>query len=356
MLLLLTDLVIDVECSLFADYAVPILPVKYQKMIGPGFATKYFGTPGRMAKYREQNIKDVSDAGFKNLRLRSSGENEKFPFDQYRINISRVVDDCLKYNVIPIVAYANAEVQSYANETNRAKYLAWWEAVATLLKDRDYRLSFNLFIEIGFATCPAPPCKESLRKNKAVYNEWTAAVIKTIRGTGGNNAKRIILLACPAKTAMGLTEIDRDIFEDDLYLMVEWHIYAAGPTHEVPTSKKYWEGEGDNYGKAHVDTAIAYATNWTRETGILTYLGAWMAQHNGANGLNQSEVISFTKYFVKALGEEGIPWSLNALENMYYEPVESRWVTELRWNYDVYLNMSLVLEAIKETMAPYYIE
>ena len=89
--------------------------------------------------------------------------------------------------------------------------------------------------------------------------------------TGGNNAKRILFLSSPGKTAVGLPKIDPEIYRNDSYLMAEWHIYASGPV-KKPTSLKYWIGSGDGtgVGKENVRIAIKNGTNFTENTGLLT--------------------------------------------------------------------------------------
>ena len=47
----------------------PILATKYWKKAAQGFATNYFKTL-KFEKYDKENIKDISDEGFKNVRLR----------------------------------------------------------------------------------------------------------------------------------------------------------------------------------------------------------------------------------------------------------------------------------------------
>ena len=79
-------------------------------------------------------------------------------------------------------------------------YVDWWTAVAKQLKDKDYRLSFNLFTELGKDTCKRNnKSSESLRKKTHKYNIWTRNVTKAIRKTGGNNAQRILILGSPEK-------------------------------------------------------------------------------------------------------------------------------------------------------------
>lgn len=60
----------------------PILAVDYARdVMKQGFATNYFKTDPPAKKYREQNIKDVHDRGFRNLRLRCRADLYDAPYE-----------------------------------------------------------------------------------------------------------------------------------------------------------------------------------------------------------------------------------------------------------------------------------
>ena len=225
----------------------------------------------------------------------------------------------------------------------------WWTAVAKQLKDKDYRLSFNLFTELGKDTCKRNnKSSESLRKKTHKYNLWTRNVTKAIRKTGGNNAQRILILGSPKKTAKDLSKIDKIIYKNDPYMMAEWHIYASGPN-KVLASKKYWSDNGTSGGRNNVKTAIKHATDYTKKSDLLTYLGAWMPQDNANGSITESEAINFARFFVAELGKVNIPWSLNALDN-YYNTKNKTWLSGDQEIQKRKLNMSMILDNIRELM------
>jgi hypothetical protein len=225
--------------------------------------------------------------------------------------------------------------------------LKWWTAVANQLKDKDYRLSFNLFTELGVDICKKE-CGDSLRVDTVKYNEWTSKVVKAIRATKGNNAKRILILGSPGKTAKDLDDIDEKIYKKDKYLMAEWHIYASGPNKEGG-SMKYWKGNGEGVGHKNVKAAIEHATKFTAKRGLLTYLGAWMPTDNKKGSLNEEEVINFAEYFARSLKEAKIPWSLNVLDR-YYDTKKSEWITGKQKIKNAKINMEKVLQKIIDVM------
>ena len=145
----------------------PISTGWYRKLIGPGFSTNWFKTAEPMKKYSEQNIIDVHEKGFRNLRLRCradlySNDYTATNFTWFLGNLTTVVDHCLKHKVIPIISWIHHHAEAYATEKDREAYVAWWTAVAEQLKDKDYKLSFNLFTELGVDEC-GQNCGESLR-------------------------------------------------------------------------------------------------------------------------------------------------------------------------------------------------
>ncbi|CAH3154552.1 unnamed protein product, partial [Porites lobata] len=105
-----------------------------------------------------------------------------------------------------------------------------------------------------------------------------------------------------------------EIYENGDYIMAEWHIYASGPN-EKPGGQKYWKKNGTDKGRDNVKLAIEPATNFTRDR----------------------------------LCNAGVPWSLNALDR-YYDTKEKRWLKEKQEIKERSLNISEVLEDIRDVM------
>ena len=336
----------------------PIKPSDYQKVIGQGFATNWFKTSEPLANYNDKNIEDIHSKNFRNVRLRSRADLYSAPyntskFSRFLASLSSVVDKCLEVGIAPIVSWIHHEAEARATEGDRTNYVTWWTAVAKKLKNKDYRLSFNLFTELGIDGCGGKKstCGESLRMRPDKYNRWTSEVVKAIRKTGGNNAKRILILGSPAKTAKDLCLINESIYRNDSYMMAEWHIYASGPNKKIG-GQKYWRGDGTpkhKNGRENARVAIKQATDFTKGSNILTYLGAWMPTDNKNGSLNETEVIHFARFFACELRKENIPWSLNVLDR-YYDTKKSEWLTGIQDVKGRFLNMSKVLENIREVM------
>ena len=341
------------EASL-VDFSRSVSPEVYQRIIKQGFATNYFKSQSLAIKYRDQNIDDIYDKGFRNVRLRSRADLYTPPytaanFTLFLLKLTEVVDKCLEVGVAPIVSWIHHDAEARASEEDREDYLTWWRIVAETLKHKSYHLAFNLFTELGVDQC-GTSCEDSLRESPDKYNEWTSEVIRTIRATGGNNAERILILASPGKTSRGLLDIDESIYKNDDYLMVEWHDYAAGPN-KKSGSRRYWSGSGIEAQRKNLKNGIKRAKEFTEKSGLLSYFGAWMPRDNDKGALNEEEVISFAQFFVDELKNEQIPWSLNVLDD-YYDTSKSRWITGPQ---DLVegghpLHMSRVLESILAVM------
>ena len=201
-------------------------------------------------------------------------------------------------------------------------------------------------------------CAEALRLNTEKYHRWTSEVISIIRGTGGNNAERILILASSQKTTFGLEPRFIDTSYMDSYMMVDWHNYAAGPN-GLEMHPNYWSGKGTDEQKGRIRKAMLDANRFTARTGIPTYQGEWMPRDNRQGLLDQMEVMSFAKYFVELFKDAQIPWSLNSFDQ-YYDTETSTRRTEIqthsylrggrRVDFMFPLNMSLVLDTIVDAM------
>ena len=184
------------DCNPARSVCQPIYPADYQEVIGQGFATNWVKTAEPFSQYKSKNIEDVFSKGFRNVRLRSRADLYAPPYNAVNFtwflgNLTIVVDKCLETGIAPIISWIHHEAEAYAREDDRQNYVTWWTAVARKLKDRDYRLSFNLFTELGLDGCGGKKssCGESLRMRRDKYNRWTSDVVAAIRSSGGNNLK-----------------------------------------------------------------------------------------------------------------------------------------------------------------------
>ena len=278
------------------DDSQPISPEDYQVILGQGYTTNYFKSKKLAVRYRTENIQDVYDKGFRNLRIHSRADlfntTSETRFQEFLTTLTEVVDECLRVGVAPVISWIHHEAEANATEEHRQNYLDWWKRVALELKDRSYNLSFNLFNELGVDKSCGDMCADSLRVNKEKYNNWTQEVVWTIRATDGKNAQRILILGSPDKKSNGLVNIDPSIYTGDPYMMVEWHHYAAGP-YKYKSGLRFWSGNGSEEQRQTLRDDITIAKNFTRNTSLLSYFAEWMPKDNEGGSLDQSEVIAF---------------------------------------------------------------
>ena len=129
------------------NYDEPVSALDWAKGAGAGFSTNYFKTDDPMRKYNEDNVIHVKEAGFGNLRLRSSGsihttENATV-FNEFLDNLETVVDDCIRHGITPIISWLHHDAEIHPSEAYRQQYVQWWTGVAERLKDKNYRLEIR---------------------------------------------------------------------------------------------------------------------------------------------------------------------------------------------------------------------
>ena len=128
------------------NYNIPISATAYDDGAGQGFSTNYFKTQNPLSKYNESNIIDVAEFGFRNLRLRANASmhppDDDVKFSAFLDAMEKVVDDCLKHGIWPIISWLHHDAEIHPSETYRQRYIQWWVGVAERLKDKDYRFTF----------------------------------------------------------------------------------------------------------------------------------------------------------------------------------------------------------------------
>lgn len=314
----------DRESPLNATEAPPAKV--FQRKMGHGLATSWFKSYPPLG-YSKTWLTEIKKKGFRHVRIRVSASD----YRGSRLSIlTEAIDHTLANGLIPIISWVNHEAELRASERDQTEYLEWWTDVASRLKGRSELIGFNLFTEIGNDSGLA-------RANK--YNIWTRKVVKRIRAV---DPKRMIILSAPSKVVRSLKSIDEKIYQDDRFMLAEWHLYASGPNKKI--GDKHWEGLGSAADRKNVTSIFKQANQFTNQTGVPTYFGAWMPMDNNTAQLNQQEVEAFAKFFVKTARQNEIPWTLNA-DVQFIDWANNRWFVEKSWG-DLVLNMTSILNTI----------
>ena len=137
-------------------FSRPVLPADYQRSIKQGFSTDYFKTVPAM-EYRPENIQDIYDRGFRNLRLRVRADLYCPPYDNNNIlftwflgKLEEVVDRCLEVGVAPIISWIHHEAEAFATEEDRRHYVEWWTKVAEKLKRKNTAFPLTLWAQFTY--------------------------------------------------------------------------------------------------------------------------------------------------------------------------------------------------------------
>ena len=168
------------------------------------------GTPVEDAwtnvKVSERLIRSVKDAGFRSIRIPVSYLSKIGSAPNYKIDgawldrVQEVVDMAVKNNLYVIMnihgdGYSSVEggwilPEKEDQEGIKAKFGAVWKQIATRFKDYDHHMIFESMNEIG-AEIKTDPKIAAAYENINAYNQ---IFVDTVRKTGGNNAKRWLLI------------------------------------------------------------------------------------------------------------------------------------------------------------------
>ena len=232
----------------------------------------------------EKLIKSVKNAGFQSIRIPVSyftkiDDNNNYKIDQAWLDrVQEVVDYCVKYDLYAII---NMHGDGYntidgswllcngENQTEiKKKYEKVWEQIATRFKGYDEHLLFESMNEEFDGTYTEP--------NKEYYqniNDYNQIFVDTVRKTGGNNAKRWLII--PGwNTNIDYTAGDygfelptdeyrsKSINKKEKRIMISVHYYSpwdfCGGENGVITQ---WGNESTDASKANTTCGEAYIEN-----------------------------------------------------------------------------------------------
>lgn len=262
-----------------------------------------------METYDRQIVEDFRDMGISHVRIRVEDDADEQLFSV----LDRVIDDCLDCGVIPVLAYQADDMKNQPTQKNIDRVADWWQTVAERYRDKSYRLSFDLVIEVT----------DALNDKPELLNDIYEQMVSVIRQS---NPDRILTIS-PRLRSDPAHLSDLEIPSDtNRYLMAEWHFYAAGPS--KTNEKKLWT-TGTPAERQLVQSKVGKALQWQRETGIPTWVGARMpGNYNDGNDYTLDEQLSFASFVAQTLEDAEIPFAVNS-DTKFYERVEKRWYPEM---------------------------
>ena len=288
-------------CSIFpsakaadtAHAAAPIDPLVYQQMLGKGMDVDWCKTAAGMSLYRSDVPKDFKQAGISHVRIRVKDEATAGVLAL----LERQVSDCLETGLIPIIAYQADELKKDPSDKNLRRVEAWWRTVSEHFQDESFLLSFDLIIEVT----------DALKNQPERLNEIYERLVSVVRES---NPERIVMISPRLRSdATYLRDLTIPSAANG-YLMAEWHFYASGPSKENP--RKLWTS-GTAEEKALIQEKIDLALQGQEETGVPTWVGAWMpGNYNEGNTYTVDEQVAFASYMTQSLTDAGIPFAINS--------------------------------------------
>ena len=305
-------------CSLFpsaraadtAHAAAPIDPLAYQQMLGKGMDVDWCKTAAGMSLYHPDVPKDFKQAGISHVRIRVKDEAT----EELLALLERQVSDCLETGLIPIIAYQADELKNDPSDKNLRRVEAWWRTVSEHFQDESFLLSFDLIIEVT----------DALKDQPERLNEIYERLVSVVRES---NPERIVMISPRLRSdAAYLRDLTIPSAANG-YLMAEWHFYASGPSKENP--RKLWTS-GTAEEKALIQEKIDLALQWQKETGVPTWVGAWMpGNYNEGDTYTVDEQVAFASYMTQSLTDAGIPFAINA-DSHFYDREQHKWLEDMQ--------------------------
>jgi len=252
-----------------------------------GKTETYWGNP----KITKEFVKFVKDSGFTAIRLPVS-------WDQYSnqataeiesawLNrVKEVVQYCVDNDIHVIVnihwdgGWLENNVTPEKQVANNAKQKAFWEQIATLLRDFDERVIFAGTNEPNVKNPEESGSTQKTAEQMAVLMTYHQTFIDAVRATGGKNAYRTLIVQGPATdielTNKFMTQMPTDSAMNRL--MAEVHFYSPW-NYTGMTKDEDWGNQFFYWGKGfHSTIDTKHNPTWGEEAYIDTWFKAMKTQ------------------------------------------------------------------------------
>lgn len=296
--LILISIAISISLRIWAIDA-PISPQTMQNQLGHGFDVSWAEFKVKIEGYGVDEVLAMKAKGFQTARIRTALPADSTLFSY----LDRCINDCLNNDIIPIIAHNAGIFEANPSAENLQADIQWWDTIAKRYSDYSHKLLFNINIE----------WTDVAGKDSAIVNNYYRQITPVIRSS---NPTRILIyspIKISAPEYLSQMQIPASAGQ---YVMAEWHFYAAGPTKD-PTNKKYWT-TGTAEQKKLIYDEVKIAVDWQTQTGIPTWVGAWMAgNYNDGNDYTAAEQVVFASFMTHVLDSVEIPWAINTIDKFY---------------------------------------
>ena len=310
---LITSLMLTLTAFIVNAQPSAIAPCDYQQMLKKGIDVDWWGRSekNKYGDYSETAVKRFAQQGIKHVRFRL--HHYHFTDEDFKRLFSQI-NTCMQNELIPIIAFSAKPYKENPNAGEHEKVVEWWERMAERCKNLSPMVSFNLIVE------PSDQVKKDVAELNSLYEDCVSAIRKT-------NPKRIVFIAPPKLShPEGLKDLKIPSMGNG-YLMAEWHFYAAGPSKS--NDKKRWT-TGTAEEKQKIKKSIKVAVDWQKETGIYTWVGAWMpGAYNKDDNYSVKEQTGFASFMTQQLDKYGVPFAIVA-DHHFYDYKAEQWIPKYK--------------------------
>ena len=310
---LITSLMLTLTAFIVNAQPSAIAPCDYQQMLKKGIDVDWWGRSekNKYGDYSETAVKRFAQQGIKHVRFRL--HHYHFTDEDFKRLFSQI-NTCMQYELIPIIAFSAKPYKENPNAGEHEKVVEWWKRMAEKCKNLSPMVSFNLIVE------PSDQVKKDVAELNSLYEDCVSAIRKT-------NPKRIVFIAPPKLShPEGLKNLKIPSMGNG-YLMAEWHFYAAGPSKS--NDKKRWT-TGTAEEKQKIKKSIKVAVDWQKETGIYTWVGAWMpGAYNKDDNYSVKEQTGFASFMTQQLDKYGVPFAIVA-DHHFYDYKAEQWIPKYK--------------------------
>jgi len=266
-------------------------------------------------------IDKIKEMGFNTVRIPVTWAGHVGSAPNYTIDsawldrVEEVVNYVLDNDMYAIINLHHEEsswlIPTYSNQDRvTAQLTKLWEQIANRFKNYSDYLIFETMNEPRVIGSPNE-WSGGTYENRAVINSLNAAAVNTIRATGGNNAKRFIMIPTHAAAALTDTMNDLVIPNNDSRVIVSLHMYSPYYFAMVANSTPTW---GSNQDKSSLSGELDAIYNKFIRNGRAVVIG----EFGTIDKNNLSSRVAHAEYYTSEARKRGIPviwW-----DNGYYGP------------------------------------
>ena len=278
----------------------------------PRVAEMHWGNP-----LTTQEIVDtVYNKGFNAIRIPVTWDAFTSSGPAYNINtawlerVQEVVDYAISNDMYVILNMHHEnwiDLELGEMEQDLAQYTSMWNQIATRFAGYDEHLIFEALNEPREIGKPQE-WVGGTQEGREFVNDFTRTFVETVRTTGGNNDRRLLLIPGYAASSMEISLAAIEVPEDDM-IAVSVHAYIPYNFALNTSGTDKWNSD-----TADIDTLMKNLDKLFLSKDIPVILGEFGAVYKN----NDDERVEWARYYVTAATEHNIPcfwWDNNAFSD-----------------------------------------